>query len=328
MYFDFEDYRPDTPSIGSVISWREGVLISVIVHLVGVILLLTSSRWVPEFLAARPREAEVQVVAKSEPMRFVSVEPTVDLSSLKPPPPEAPPSDQDREARTRERAPNPQNRQPRSEGNTQRMVERPPPEQVARGPEIAQPPAPPGPPEPPSPPVEQSNESAFADPPAVQLPTPPVQQAQRPPALGRPPGSGALGDALSGQSLQRYLDRSQYDNRTGGGGPFGPAIQFDTQGVEFGPWVRQFRAQVQRNWWPLIPDAVMMNHGHVVITFFVHRNGRISDLNVVGPANVQAFNTAAFGALSASNPTVPLPPGYPDDQMFITVTFYYNEEPQ
>ena len=29
MYFDFEDYRPDTPTIGRVISWREGVLLSI-----------------------------------------------------------------------------------------------------------------------------------------------------------------------------------------------------------------------------------------------------------------------------------------------------------
>ena len=32
---------------------------------------------------------------------------------------------------------------------------------------------------------------------------------------------------------------------------FGPAIQFDTKGVEFGPWIRRFIAQVKRNW--LIP---------------------------------------------------------------------------
>ena len=35
----------------------------------------------------------------------------------------------------------------------------------------------------------------------------------------------------------------------------------------------------------------------------------------------------AFGALSASNPTVPLPLEYPSDKALFTVTFYYNEEP-
>ena len=32
-----------------------------------------------------------------------------------------------------------------------------------------------------------------------------------------------------------------------------------------------------------------------------------------------------MNALLASNPTEPLPPEYPDDKAFFTVTFYYNE---
>jgi hypothetical protein len=48
---------------------------------------------------------------------------------------------------------------------------------------------------------------------------------------------------------------------------------------------------------------------------------------VVGPSAVDAFNHAAFGALSGSNPTQPLPPEYPDSKAFFTVTFFYNETP-
>jgi hypothetical protein len=43
---------------------------------------------------------------------------------------------------------------------------------------------------------------------------------------------------------------------------------------------------------------------------------------------VGAFNSAAFGALATSNPTAPLPPEYPSEKAFFTVTFFYNEEPQ
>ena len=42
MYFEFEEYKPDITPVGSVISWREGVLLSIIVHLAGVILVLMS----------------------------------------------------------------------------------------------------------------------------------------------------------------------------------------------------------------------------------------------------------------------------------------------
>jgi hypothetical protein len=42
---------------------------------------------------------------------------------------------------------------------------------------------------------------------------------------------------------------------------------------------------------------------------------------------VDAFTNSSFNAIAASNPTVPLPPEYPSDRAFITITFYYNETP-
>ena len=134
---------------------------------------------------------------------------------------------------------------------------------------------------------------------------------------------GSLGDAL--RNLQRYTQNEAFDNQGGGGGQFGPEIQFDTKGVEFGPWIRRFIAQVKRNW--LIPYAAMSMKGHVAIQFNVHKDGSITDLQVVGASAVDAFNNAALGALSGSNPTQPLPPEYPDSKAFFTVTFFYNETP-
>jgi TonB family protein len=72
----------------------------------------------------------------------------------------------------------------------------------------------------------------------------------------------------------------------------------------------------------------MSMKGHVVVTFNVHKDGSITDLQVVGASPVDAFNNAAFGALASSNPTAALPPEYPSEKAFFTVTFFYNEEPQ
>jgi TonB family protein len=156
--------------------------------------------------------------------------------------------------------------------------------------------------------------------------------APQPPSARRPSsqsasrfGGSGLSEAL--RNLQRYVQNEQFDNQKGGG-TFGPAIQFDTKGVEFGPWVRRFVAQVKRNWEPLIPLAAMSMSGHVVITFNVHKTGSLTDLAVVQPCPIEAFNTAAYGALVSSNPTAPLPPEYPSDKAFFTVTFFYNEEPR
>jgi TonB family protein len=284
-----------------------------------VIALIVSPRMFPiDREAARARAEALVAERERDNARFVFVQPRIDRPA--PAAPErAAPSDQDRAAQAPERAPEPENDAPFARGNTPEPVEElpaptargegPQPE-PALGPEVQDRP-PPGP-------EPQQPESLSA----LQLP------AQRPPpdargANGRAESAGgSLGDAL--RNLQRYVQT--FDNQEGGGGQFGPEFQFDTKGVEFGPWIRRFVAQVKRNWF--IPYAALSQSGRVVIQFNVHKDGRITDLAVVGPSAVDAFNNAAHGALALSNPTQPLPPAYPADKAFFTVTFFYNESPQ
>jgi TonB family protein len=315
MYFDFEDYRPDTPTIGRVISWREGVLLSIIVHLVVIVFILLAPRLFPEDLQAlRARLLAAQQQRLQDQARFVFVQPKVDRPAPKPPE-RAEFSDIDRQALAPKRSERPTNPLPYSRGNSAERVEAPP-QEVAKGrgqqpePSTGQ-----------SAQNQAAAESAFK---APQLDAPLQVPPSRPNSTpGTKPG-GSLGDAL--RNLQRYTQSETFENPGGGGGQFGPEIQFDTKGVEFGPWIRRFVAQVKRNWF--IPYAAMSMKGHVVITFNVHKDGTISDLAVVGPCPIESFNTAAFGALSASNPTQPLPPEYPSDKAFFTVTFFYNESPR
>ena len=70
-----------------------------------------------------------------------------------------------------------------------------------------------------------------------------------------------------------------------------------------------------------------MLKGHVVITFNVHKDGSITDIEVKAPSGIDAFDRAAVNALIESNPTQPLPPDYPSEAAFFTVTFLYNEMP-
>jgi TonB family protein len=120
------------------------------------------------------------------------------------------------------------------------------------------------------------------------------------------------------------VQEHSFDNIQGSGDAEG-LIQFDSKGVDFGPWLRRFVAQVKRNWF--VPQAAMIMKGHVVITFNIHRNGAITDIEVKQPSSIEAFNHAAVNALLGSNPTQPLPPEYPSDTAFFTVTFLYNEDP-
>lgn len=318
MYLDFEDYRPDIQPIGRAISWREGILISIIVHLVGVIALLLLPRLFPVDLEAERARLALQQ-PKEEPPRFVFVQPRLDTKALRPPD-LGEDSDLDRQARTRERAPKP-NALPFSRGNSPERVETIEP-QTARGRGPAPDPAAGRPTEEQAAASQTLPESQSA----LQIPEPrPFTAPNGVGGRASTPG-GSLGEAL--RNLQRFVQRENFDNPQGGNtGQFGPEIQFDTKGVEFGPWVRRFVAQVKRNWLPMIPQAAMSWSGHVVITFNVHKDGSLTDVSVVGPCPIDAFNTAAFGALKASNPTEPLPPEYPSDKAFFTVTFFYNEAP-
>ena len=311
MYLDFEDYKPDIQPIGRAISWWEGILLSIIVHLLLVVLVLLSPRLFP----FDPRARALAIPDPNEPApRFVFMQPRVDRRAQRPPD-RGEASDQDRLARSPERVPAP-NPLPFSKGNTSERVESE--ARSGRGPRPD--------------PAEgkgQEQRPADADSKATAQPKlPESQTALRLPSdsgLGRrSTAPGGLSDAL--KNLQRYVQRDMFDNPQGGSEQVGP-LQFDSKGVEFGPWQRRFIAQVRRNWLPGIPYSAMMYKGHVVVTFNVHKDGALTDISVVAPCPVDAFNFAAFGALKASNPTEPLPPEYPADKAFFTITFYYNEDP-
>ena len=128
-----------------------------------------------------------------------------------------------------------------------------------------------------------------------------------------------------GNQHQAVYYKATFNNPDGNVGQVGPSIQFDTKGVEFGPWIRRFIAQVKRNWF--IPMAAMSLKGHVVLQFRIHKSGAITDLVILQPSSIDAFNNAAVNAIRGSNPTQSLPPEYPDENALFTVTFYYNETP-
>src|SRR5437899_11262998 len=315
MYFDFEDYRPEFSPVGGAISTREGVLIAFILHLLAVIVVLVAPRFLPDTAsAARARALLLAQQRLEQPPRFVFVQPRLDMRAQRPPL-RGDFSDQDRVARTPEKAPKPTNPLAYSRGNTPERVEAQPEEDRRKSQAQQQSPAA----------TPQSAQQAQAQlpnlpelPNRMQVPALPPRQAAAAPS----PGGRIMQDAIG--HFDRHIPR-QFDNPGGGGRQIGP-LQFDTKGVEFGPWVRRFVAQIRRNW--NVPEAAFFSKGHVVITFYVHKDGALTDITVVGPCPIDSFNSAAFGARVWSNPTVPLPPPYPADKAFFTVTFFYNEQPQ
>jgi TonB family protein len=320
MYFDFDDRRPDTPHLPEPLTRLEMVLLTLVFHLSLWILLLIGPHlpWVKAYQAELQRlqvaQQQEEAERQRENARFVFVQPRVDIQAKKPPP-RFELSDIDRLAKTVERALNPTNNMPFSRGNTSERIEAAPAVQP-RGQNGNQPQPDNGPSQP------DASRQGMTLPESLSALEPRASDSARPPSRG--PSMGVLADAI--RNAQKYVQKDGFVNLQGGGDQdFAPAIQFDTKGVEFGPWLRRFIAQIRRNWF--VPQSAMMLKGHVVITFFVGRDGRISELRVLRPSQYDSFNNSAFGALAASNPTQPLPPEYPDDRAFFTVTFYFNEDP-
>ena len=363
MYLDLEDRYIDAPSLDSAMSWREQFLLSLFLHLfvAAFILFFPMLPFVRAAEVARQERlmelAELQqvqpAITPDSNRTFVFIEPRVDLESPEAPRIESPFSDRDRLAQSPTESEMPRNALPNAEGNSSLFIESDDPstsevdptaelyadadqtdplEQVQSDPdELLAPTDESGavdPSQSPEVPGELSAEELIAralEDGSLALPG---EGLRDPDSAGNPserPADGLLGRAM--QNLNRYVQRESFNNQEGSVGQFGPWIQFDSKGVEFGPWIRRFVAQIRRNWF--VPYAIMSRslHGNVVLTFYVHRDGSISELTIAKPADVDAFTNSAFNALSTSNPTQPLPPEYPDDRAFFTVTFFFNESP-
>jgi len=309
IHFDLEERYQDELIVGSAITRREGVAYAVVVH----VLILTALFVGPRLALFQP-SAEEQEARRLEQQRLdqernrtlVFVQPKLDMPA-KTPPPRAELSDLDRKAQAPQKAPDPKNPLPYARGNSTERTEADDGER-ARAPE----------PTPPQPQPEPKPEQQVAR----TLPTSPTGMP-RPPDSERPTTGGVLRDAV--RNLQRYVQKETFNNPQGGNQDPGSAIQFDTKGVEFGPWIRRFVSQVKRNWF--VPQAAMTFRGSVVLQFNIHKTGAITDLQIVRPSEIESFTRAAVNAIQSSNPTEPLPPEYPDEKALFTVTFYYNEQP-
>ncbi len=314
-----------------------------------------------ELAAAAELQAQLQqpLVQPDEGRTFVFIQPRVELDPPEAPPPDAVLSDRDRVAQSPVRTFDPENRLPVAEGNSPEFIIAPEADEdegldaadvegiedgadgaesdegadeptesrladaaAGQGEEIETPGEvvddPGSPPEP-----EDGDAPAFADSLLAEAGVGPGD-----PDAADEPRIDLTPDGLFGrqvENLRQRVRRETFRNYSGDTGRYGPEIQFDSKGVEFGPWLRRFVAQIRRNWF--VPYAIWSMHGHVVLTFNVQEDGALTDLTIFKPSPVEAFNNSAYNALRSSNPTQPLPPEYPDDHAFFTVIFYFNEVP-
>ena len=212
MYFDFEDGHPDIEGVPRALSPREGVLLTIIVHLLAIILILVLPQ-LPYFKRLAAAEAaEAQRLAmlqkqQRDQTRFVFMQPRVELKPSKPPD-RAPMSDRDRRALSQLQAPHPTNNRPFARGNSPEYVEKSPPPQPRQQERQAGPPQPPTP----NPAPQNSSSPAQAANAADQFRLPERANHAPAPSDTTPAGGRPAGGRFTAENILRYAEQANYDN--------------------------------------------------------------------------------------------------------------------
>lgn len=256
------------------------------------------------------------------------------LKSLRQPPPEARPSDKNREAQGRAPKIDPNGiHAPFSRGNT-------PEPEAAKGPpptpppmaETTPPPAPPAPAPAAPKPDSQSSSSLRLDDVAPQTNSPnslrmpsltpgqAIQQSLQEAARGgyHPEnGPGAGGDSLD-----------QFNNLHPNFSTEAPTILSDTRGVDFGPYLARIVYIVRRNWLAVIPESARLGEkGRVAIVFEILKDGTVPQMRMVASSGSDPLDRAAMTGIRASSPFPPLPSEFTGEHLVLQFIFLYNLQP-
>jgi outer membrane biosynthesis protein TonB len=298
---------------------REAAWISLAVHGVFILLLIFVPKWLPEsvVVVAPPRDnKDVTFVPLPDDLQKVKA-PKTDIIS-----------DKNRVAQTRT---------PQPDRDTLRKLidaekpGRPKPEAAPAQPQqqaaqVQQQPAPP---------QQQAAQAAPAEPQQTAKLQVPAQPKQNNPFAIHSAGS-SVDEAIRSAANNPGHSRTSFESGHYGSG-LRPKVDTagafdilsDTQGVDFGPYMKRLRVTVQQHWDPLVPESAMppmMKKGRVVIEFAIMKDGTIMGMRMISGSGDVALDRAAWGALTSSIPLDRLPVQYTSDYLLIRAAFYYNPD--
>ncbi len=110
----------------------------------------------------------------------------------------------------------------------------------------------------------------------------------------------------------------------------GPEILSDTQGVDFSAYMRRLHDDIERNWYPLIPEEVqapLLAKGITGIRFIILPNGDIGGVKLETPSGDTALDKAAWSAIVSEGKFPPLPKEFHGPNLELRCGFYYNLQP-
>jgi hypothetical protein len=111
----------------------------------------------------------------------------------------------------------------------------------------------------------------------------------------------------------------------------GAEILSDTQGVDFGPYMRQALQMMGKLWLSSVPaDVAHANQSQTetVIRFTISRDGTISAMELVESAHVIEVDRAAWGSIVGVGKFPSLPAGFNGPNLVLRVGFRVNPAQQ
>jgi outer membrane biosynthesis protein TonB len=192
-------------------------------------------------------------------------------------------------------------------------------------------------------PAQAAPAQATPTPPAPQPPPPAPQPNQQSlieapkPAPARPNFSNpnqSAGDAIrkAAQDAARDRGTGDYAPAPSGGGQqgmgTGAEILSDTQGVDFGPYIRRILGDIKRNWIPLIPEEArppLNKQGETLIRFTINSDGTIAAMHLDGSSQDIAIDRACWGGITGVGQFPPLPAQFKGPNLELRVDFLTNK---
>jgi outer membrane biosynthesis protein TonB len=293
---------------------REAAWISLAVHVVFILLLIFIPKWLPE---------SVVVVAPHEDKNPVFLDLPPNQQNVKPPKTNNI-SDQNRVAQAKTPQPD--------KDTLRKLIDA---EKAGRPKPQAAPPQPPQQAAQQAPPQQQPAQAAPAEPQQTAKLQVPAQPKPNNPFAIHSAGT-SVDEAIHAAANNAPRSRTSFESGHYGSG-LRPKVDTagnfdilsDTQGVDFGPYMKRLRVTVQQHWDPLIPESAMppmMKKGRVVIEFAIMKDGTIVGMRMIAGSGDVALDRAAWGALTSSIPLDRLPTHYTADYLLIRAAFYYNPD--
>jgi outer membrane biosynthesis protein TonB len=196
------------------------------------------------------------------------------------------------------------------------------------------PPAPQPTPQQAPPQPQQSQQQQLPPAPQPQPTQQAMVDAPRPmPKVNFGPQGQSAGEAIRQAAQAAAQSRGQGGN-FGQGAPVshdgmntGAEVLSDTQGVDFGPYLRRILSDIKRNWEPLIPEearAPLNKQGETLIRFVILPDGRIGAMHLDDSSHDDAINKACWSAITSEGEFPPLPKEFKGPNLELRIHFLTN----